>query len=111
MRRSRDGLRRIEDLDRAAEELKHVWVSQEFAEITVAHPQCRNSQLNRFGLRRSIASIVEKEERLVLAAPDCWSALAEMRQNQWSADTETIIKLAIRRLIETEDPIPIDICV
>src|SRR6185295_14000051 len=94
-RRSRSHwLRRIEDLHRTAKELKHVWVGQQFAKITVAHPHRRNSQLNSFGLRRSIASIVEKEERFVFAIPVCGSTLAKVRQNQWSTDTEAIIKLA-----------------
>ncbi len=80
--RASDGLRRIEDLYRTAEELKHVRVGQQFAEISVAHSQGRNSQFNGFGLRRSIASIVKEEERFVLAAPDGWSTLAESRQSR-----------------------------
>jgi len=60
-------------------------------------------------LRRSIASIVEKEKRFVLAAPDCWSTFAKMRQNQRSTHAEAIVKLAIERFIVTKDSIAIDV--
>jgi hypothetical protein len=62
-------------------------------------------------LRCSIASIVEKEKRLVPAAPDFWSTLTEMRQNQWPTDAEPVIKLAIERFIVAEDSIAVDVCV